>query len=351
MKNFSGAVLRKLKSPLELLEGVAVPALARGQVLVEIAFSGVCHSQVMEVDGLRGEDSFIPHFLGHEATGLVRGTGEGVSKVKAGDRVVLGWIKGEGIDAAGTKYPSPIGLINSGGVTTFSQMSVVSENRLVRLPDGVPMDEGVLFGCAIPTGAGIVLNQIQPIAGSAIAVWGLGGIGLSAVMATQAFSCRQVIAIDIEDHKLRLARDFGATHSLNAHDPHLSAKVAEITGPSGLDYCVEAAGQADTIERAFALVKRHGGLCVFASHPSHGTKISIDPYELICGKRLEGSWGGASKPDRDILVFAKLYAEGKLPLSKLLTKRYRLDQINDALEDLRQRRVSRPLIAINPRLG
>jgi S-(hydroxymethyl)glutathione dehydrogenase/alcohol dehydrogenase len=350
MKKFAGAVLSTLGKPLQVVEGVEAPSLNRGQILVEIAYSGVCHSQVMEADGERGEDKFLPHFLGHEATGVVRATGDGVTKVANGDRVILGWIKGNGIEAGGAKFPSPIGVINAGGVTTFSQMTVVSENRLVKLPKSIPMDEGVLFGCAIPTGSGIVLNQIKPADGTAIAVWGLGGIGLSAVMATQAFRCRAVIAIDIEENKLQLAREFGATHVLNAKDASLDSKIKEIAGPAGLDYCVEAAGRADTIERAFALVKRGGGLCVFASHPAHGEKIAIDPFEMICGKRLEGSWGGASHPDRDIQVFERLYNEGKLPLRKLLTKTYRLDQINDALEDIRQRRVNRPLIAINPAL-
>lgn len=350
MDQVEGAVLVELKTPLKIVRDITVPTLKRGQVLVEIAYSGVCHSQVMEVDGQRGDDKFLPHFLGHEATGVVRKLGADVSKVKVGDRVVLGWIKGDGIEAGGAQFQSPIGLINAGGVTTFSTKSVVSENRLVLLPKQIPMDEGVLFGCAIPTGSGMVLNQIKPLKGSALAVWGLGGIGLSAIMATQAFDCRCVIAIDIEDSKLALAKEFGATHGINCKSKNINEQVREIVGERGLDYCVEAAGRADTIESAFSLVKRGGGLCVFASHPSHGQKIQIDPFELICGKRLEGSWGGACHPDRDIKVFAQLYTQGKLPLRKLLTKTYTLDQINEALEDLRQRRVNRPLIKINPEL-
>src|SRR5262249_1085756 len=157
-----------------------------------------------------------------------------------------------------------------------------------------------------------------------------------------------VIAIDVEESKMALAREFGATHTLHARAEKLADRVKDIAGPDGLDYCVEAAGLSETIERAFALVKRGGGLCVFASHPKHGDKIRIDPVDMICGRRLEGSWGGASHPDRDIQVFARLYTEGKLPLRKLLSKTYTLDQINDALEDIRQRRVNRPLIAINP---
>ena len=345
---FTGAVLEKLGMPLKIVAEIELPELNRGQVLVEIAYSGVCHSQVMEADGNRGEDKFLPHFLGHEATGIVRKTGADVNKIKNGDRVVLGWIKGDGIEAGGVKYRSPLGNINAGGVTTFSQFSIVSENRIVKLPSEIPMDEGVLFGCAIPTGAGIVLNQVKPREGSALAIWGLGGIGLSALMATQAFNCRMVIAIDVEDHKLALAKEFGAHHTINAANENVEQKVKDFVGPAGLDYCVEAAGLVETIERAFGLVKRNGGLCIFASHPSAGKKIQIDPFELICGKKIEGSWGGASHPDRDMKVFEKLYKEWKLPLKRLLTKSYSLDQINDALDDIRQRKVNRPLIRISP---
>lgn len=350
IKKFTGAIIDKLQAPLKLIDNIEVPPLNRGQVLVEIAYSGVCHSQVMEADGARGDDKFIPHLLGHEATGIVRDIGTDVVKVKIGDRVVLGWIKGSGIDAGGTKFNSPIGIINSGSVTTFSQLTVVSENRLVILPVEIPLKEGVLLGCAIPTGAGIVLNRIKPEPGSTIAIWGLGGIGLSAIMATQAFQCRSVIAIDIEDYKLDLAKQCGATHLINAKNLNVKTQILEIVGSSGLDYCVEAAGQTKTIESAFELVKRNGGLCIFASHPKQGSKIELDPYEMICGKRIEGSWGGSSYPDRDIKVFAELYKQKKLPLGNLLSKTYSLAEINEALEDLRQRKVARPLIAINPNL-
>lgn len=347
---FTAAVLRRLRNPLEIVDGVGLPSLNNGQVLVEVAYSGVCHSQVMEVEGLRGDDPHLPHMLGHEGTGVVRDIGGGVTKVAAGDRVVLGWIRGRGLDGGPAQFTSPIGPINAGRVTTFSEYTVVSENRVTKLPPGVPMDEGVMFGCALPTGAGIVLNQLRPAAGSSLLVWGLGGVGLSALMAALTTELRCVIAVDVEPAKLALAREFGATHALSADDDALERKVAEIVGARGLDFAVESAGRVETIERAFALVRREGGLCVFASHPPAHERIRIEPFALICGKRLEGSWGGASLPDRDIPKFGKIYREGRLPLGRLLSHRYPLARINDALVDLKQRRAARPLIEINPRL-
>ena len=343
------AVLSRLNEPLDLVSGIECGQPGRGQVLVKVAYSGVCHSQLMEVRGRRGADAYLPHLLGHEGTGKVVQIGDGVSKVKPGDLVVLGWIKGSGLDGGGVRYRCACmpQAINSGGVTTFNEYALVSENRVVPLPEGVPLDVAVLFGCAVPTGAGILTNDLKPTAGSSIAVFGLGGIGMSALMATMLFECVKVIAVDVSAEKLQLARSFGATHIVNATTADAVAEIRKLTGGAGVDYAVEASGQANVIEQAFESVRRGGGVCVFASHPEHGKRISIDPYELICGKQIRGSWGGSSNPDRDIPMFAKLYLEGRLPLEKLITKRYPLDAINEALDDLEHHRVGRPLIEID----
>ncbi len=346
-----GAVLYETGKPLVVENEIQIPALLRGQVLVEIAYSGVCHSQVMEARGRRGVDKFLPHLLGHEATGVVQDIGPDVTKVKKGDRVILGWIKGSGIEAGGCKYSCKEHVVNSGGVTTFSSHAVASENRLTILPQGVPMDIGVLFGCALLTGAGMVFNQVKPKEQSTIAVIGLGGIGLSALIAAKLFKPTQLVGIDVSHEKLELAKSFGATSVINSDkNPNWVAELLKMTEGKGFDYVVEAAGQASTIESGFEATKR-GGLCVFASHPENGQKIQIDPYELICGKRIQGSWGGGSQPDQDIEKLAALYREGNLPLEKFFTKKYQLSQINVALEDLEQKRAIRPLVEINPALG
>jgi len=341
------AVLYELTRPLVVETDITVPPLLPGQVLVKVAFSGVCRSQLMEARGKRGKDPFLPHMLGHEGSGTVVEVGEKVGKVKPGDRVILGWIKGEGIDVPGTRYRHGNETINAGGVTTFSDYAIVSENRCVRLPDGVPLDIAVLFGCAIPTGAGIVMNRIRPEKGSTIAIFGLGGVGLSALMASQLFGCSSVIAVDVEEEKLKLALEFGATHSVNSTRCDPVQEVLKITGGKGVDYSVEAAGLAKTIEESFLSVRKFGGLCVFASHPQAGAKIELDPYDLICGRKIEGSWGGSSCPDRDIPLLAGLYLEGKLPLERMLSVRYPLEKINQALDDLENRKIVRALIEMN----
>lgn len=342
------AVLKQLNSDLAILENIQIPELKNGQVLVKIAYSGICHSQLMEVRGLRGEDKYLPHLLGHEGTGTVAAVGPGVTKVKSGDKVVLSWIKGKGIEAGGSVYAhAAMSKINAGGVTTLSDWSVVSENRVTPLPDGVPMDIGALFGCAVLTGAGIVKNALQPKPGSSIVLLGLGGIGMSALMATHLFECKTIIAADINDSKLALAKELGATHTVNTSREDLFKTVMEITKNTGADYGFEAAGRKDTIELAFACVKRFGGKLVFASHPEQGAKIEIDPYDLICGKQILGSWGGSSNPDEDIPAFAKLYLAGKLPLEKLMDRRYTLDEVNLALNSMENNQAMRPIVSLD----
>lgn len=338
------AVLFACGEPLRVLDNVEVPAPLRGQVQVELAYSGVCHSQLMEIRGARGPDRYLPHLLGHEGSGRVVAVGEGVTKVTPGDSVVVGWIKGQGLDALGPKYNATGVALNAGAVTTFNSQAIVAENRCVRLPEGVPLDIAVLFGCAVPTGAGIVLNDMAGRPGSTAAVFGLGGIGLIAVMALKAAGCDRIIAVDIEPAKLVAGREFGVTDMIDARTVDPVAAIRALTDGLGADCAVDAAGRTRTIEQAFESVRKFGGQCVFASHPPSGERISIDPHDLISGKRLQGSWGGGSRPDIDVPRFAELYHAGKLPLARLVGKRYALDDINTALGDLASGLAMRPLI-------
>jgi len=271
--------------------------------------------------------------------------------VKPGDRVVLGWIAGRGLDGGPTSYEADGRTFNAGAVTTFNEMAVVSENRLVPLPPGVGMDVGVLLGCAVPTGSGIVVNEIDPPAGSRIAVFGLGGVGMSALMATALFDPDMVIAVDVSPEKLELARTFGATHVIDASRADAVDGIRELTGGQGVDFSVEATGVSRVIEQAFEAVRAGGGVCVFASHPAAGERIALDPHSLIRGKQIRGSWGGRSVPDDDVPRFAELYLSGRLPLQELITRRYPLERINEALDDLEAGRVGRPLIEVDPTVG
>jgi len=299
----------------------------------------------MEISGGRGVDLWLPHLLGHEGSGIVLETGEGVTKVKPGDEVILGWIKGDGIDAPGAKYLNGSQIVNSGAVTTFSNYTIASENRLVLKPSSLSFDTAVLFGCALPTGAGMVLNELMPSVDQSVLVLGLGGIGLASVVALKALGIRQIIAADISKIKLDLALRLGATHILNTNLEDFHKKLFDIVG-DGVDACIESAGKVETIELGFSLINKRYGKMIFASHPPEGEKISISPHELISGKKIFGSWGGSTRPDLDIPVFHELFKTSKAPLDQLLTKRYPLEKINEALNDLELGKVFRPLIVM-----
>ena len=344
-ESFQAAWVESLGRPLRVSSVVATP-LQEGQVRVHLAYSGVCHSQLMEAQGGRGADQYLPHLLGHEATGVVEAVGSGVTKVSLGDRVILTWIKGAGCDVGGGEVKFGEQTVNAGPVTTFSEFTTVSENRVIPLPNGLPMDVGVLFGCALPTGLGMVRKELSPDPGKSALIIGLGGVGMCALMGLVDAGCNPIIAVDLSSEKRALAVELGATFAVDPQEVDPVDYTLQMTG-GGVDFAIDAAGRCETIQTAFACVKRQGGQCLFASHPASGDVLKIDPFELICGKQLRGSWGGSCKPDEDIPIFAQLYQEGRLPLDRLIGKIYKLNQVNEAMDDLASGRVFRPLIKMN----
>lgn len=343
MKTSRAAVLLDVGRPLEVIE-LQVPQLAGGQVLVEVVYSGICRSQLHEVRGHRGPDAFLPHTLGHEGAGIVRAVGPGVSKVGPDDHVVLSWIKGAGADVARTTYSSRHGAVNSGAISTFLDLAIVSENRVTPIPLELPLRVAALLGCAIPTGAGIVLNTLNVSAGESISVFGTGGVGLSAIIGAVLREAYPIIAVDISAQKLALARRAGATHTIDALAGDATAMIRELTAGRGTDYAIEAAGRAETMQAALTAVRSGGGVCVIAGNLKYAERFGIDPMDLIRGKQLRGTWGGESLPDRDIPWFANLLLAGKLDLDWLITDEYELTEVNRALSDLEFGAVGRAVL-------
>jgi len=345
------AVLVETGKPLQVMT-LTLPPLKPGQVMVEMDYAGVCHSQLHEIRGRRGPDRFLPHTLGHEGAGTVLARGQGVAKVKPGDKVVVTWIKGDGADVPGTIYESTNGPVNSGAVSAFMTVSVTCENRVVPISDvKLPMREAALLGCAVPTGAGVVINTADVQPGSSVAVFGVGGIGLSAVLAAAMRGAATIVAVDIIADKLAAARRAGATHTIDAASQDVLERIREITDGRGVDTAVEAAGLPQTMETAFASVAYGGGLCVLAGNVSFGEKISLDPFDLIRGRKIVGTWGGETIPDRDIPLYAEMFLAGKLPFDQLVSHEWALDDINVAFDELEAGRVSRALIRMDAKLG
>lgn len=340
------AVLVELDRPLVLAD-LEIPALLPGQALVELKYSGVCHTQVLEARGRRGEDRFLPHCLGHEGSGVVVDIGPGVRKVQPGQSVILSWIKGSGADVPGTQYRWDGRVVNAGAVTTFGRHAVLSENRLTLCSDGLDLRYASLVGCAVPTGVGVIFNSLQPSAGSSLAVFGVGGVGAYSLAAAATLDCRPLIAIDRVAARLEIAKSLGATDTILVNDdcPDPAAQLLRMR-PQGLDFAVEATGVPAVMEQALRSVRPRGGAAIIVGNARHGSTVTFDPRQFNQGKRLLGSWGGESDPDRDYPRYCRLIAEGKLPAEQFLTKTYSLDEINTALDELERGEVLRPLIKL-----
>jgi len=326
------AVLRNVGGPL-IIEELEIPKLCEGQVLVKILCSGLCRSQINEINGRKGRE-FIPHLLGHEASGEVINIGAGVTKVKAGDYVVASWIKGSGLNSPMVLYESDKGIVNAGAVATFSEYAVISENRLVKISKNIDPIVASLLGCAVPTGAGIIgssgINHDHKLA-----VFGIGGIGASALLRAKALNI-ECIAFDIVPWKL----DWTSV-KLGIKSVHVNC----FNHKNVFDFAIECSGSKKAMEMAFECLKNNG-TAIIAGNLESGEKISIDPFELVKGKKLRGTWGGECFLDEDIPFYASEYLKNNLPIKKLITEVYSFDQINRGLEDLEEGKLIRGVVEI-----
>lgn len=338
------AILVKQNAPLVVAE-VEIPELDIGQVLVKVEYSSVCGKQLDEIGGTRGEDPFLPHLLGHEGAGIVEAVGPGVRKVKTGDHVVLHWMKGSGIDSLPPRFKWKGSEVSAGCVTTFSEYSIASENRVTPISNSIKLDVAPLLGCAVTTGLGIVFNDINLKPGQAIAVFGVGGVGLNVVQGAALVNAYPIVAIDVHDHKLEWAHAFGATHTVNANHTTPEAFLMELSHGQGFDATVDTTGNTDVFQTAYNSTSGTGKT-ILAGVLHHQKPVTIDAFPLHFGRRIIGSHGGDTKPDVDIPRYIQLYHLGKLKLDEQITHRYCLDDINEAVDEMRKGRAGRCLISM-----
>ena len=268
------AILTEQKRPL-VLEEIELPPPALGQVLVKLLVSGICGSQIGEIDGVKGPDRFLPHLLGHEGTGLVLETGEGIRTVKAGDKVVLHWRKGAGLESTTPVYTSKLGPVRAGWVTTFNEMAIVSENRVTAIPADFDPEAAALLGFAVTTGFGVINNNAQLKIGQSIAVFGAGGIGLNIVQAAAMVSAWPIIAVNLFDNRLELARRLGATHLINSREQDAEAEIRKIVGLHGVNVAVNNTGNVKVIETAYRLTAARGRTVLVGVPPKGTPRRSI----------------------------------------------------------------------------
>lgn len=328
------AILLKLGTPL-IIEELEIPKLEVGQVLVKIAYSSICGRQLGEISGAKGEDKYLPHLLGHEGGGVVVLTGEGISTVKEGDHVAIHWRKGSGIDAKPPRYKrSNGGYVGAGKVATFSELSVISENRLTKVQEDFGLDIVALMGCSVTTGLGIINNEAKLKMGQSIAVLGCGGVGLNVIQGASMVSGNPIVGIDIYGGKLMLAAELGATHIINLKEEGESfSEFKKVLGEiSDIDIFVVCGGTATSIEWAYSLTAP-GGKCIITGQPNITDVLTVNNFaEHLTGKTLMDSQGGLTDPTVDIPRYLELYRQKKLNLDRLITHVFKLEEINKAMK-------------------
>ena len=342
---FKAAILFECKKPL-LIEEISLNPLKEGQVLIKIFETGICRSQIFEIDGERGEDKWLPHLLGHEAIGEVVEVGKSVKKLKIGDKVIASWIRSEGISAEPAKYSLKDKVIHGGQITTFSEYSICSENTLIPFSEKFAHSIGPTLGCAIPTGYGITITEKRVKNAKYIGISGLGGIGISALIGCKNNSESKVVGIDINEFRLKEALKLGSNFIANPRKVNLSDYIHAITDGQMLDILIEWSGSIVGLNNSLRLIN-NSGLVKFATHPKFGDYLNIDPFELIKGKKIEGSWGGGIQPDKDLPVMINDLKSNDVFIRLINQEKYSLNNINKAIKEMREGKVLRPILKMN----
>ncbi len=348
------------------IEEVDLAPPGPGEVLYKIIGAGLCHSDLSTIENLRPRK--LPTIPGHEAAGIVEDVGPGVTGLKKGDHVISVFVtscndcrycnggrpnlcqssnasRANGTLISGARRLSLNGepINHYSGLSVFAQYAVVSQNALIKIPDDVPLEDATIFGCAVVTGVGAVLNTAQVPLGANVAVVGLGGVGMNALLGAVVAGAERIVAVDLNADKLRIARELGATDTFLAGNADAVGEIREATG-GGLDYVVETAGSIPAMNLAYAIAAR-GGMVVSAGLPAISAQFSYPHSQLVSdGKSILGSYMGSCVPKRDIPRFIVLYQRGKLPVQKLRTGTITFEQINEGFDLLSDGAVLRQVL-------
>jgi alcohol dehydrogenase len=352
--------------PLRIQE-VELDPPGPGEVLVRIAAAGLCHSDLSVINGDRPRP--LPMVLGHEAAGTVEEVGPGVDDLARGDPVVLVFVPscghclpcmegrpalcepGAAANGAGTLLSGARRLRRDGepvnhhvGVSAFAEYATVSRRSLVKIDPELPLDEAALFGCAVLTGAGAVINTAGVRPGQTVAVVGLGGVGLCALLAAVASGAREIVAVDLLPEKLAFARQLGATMTFDAREERAAEAIREATR-GGVDFAFELAGSAKALELAWAITRR-GGTTITAGLPHPSARLPVPIVQLVAEERaLKGSYIGTAVPARDVPRLIELFRKGRLPVDRLVSGRLSLDEINEGFDRLARGQAIRQIVA------
>ncbi|PES95261.1 alcohol dehydrogenase [Priestia megaterium] len=346
----------RVSKPIKIVEADLQPP-EKGEVLIKIKAAGLCHSDLSVINGKRGR--VLPIALGHEASGVVEALGEDVENFEVGDHVVCTFVPScgeceyclngrpalcqignkagqEGTLISGKKKITYNGqeIAHHSGISAFSSHAIVSEKSIIKIPKDIPFEIAAVSGCAIITGVGAALNSAQIAVGSKVGIIGLGGVGLSALLGARVANAGEIIAIDINDPKLRIAKELGADKALNiTNEAHQKELEEQFTGK--LDYAIETAGSNIAFENIYKLLKP-GGTIVTTGLPNAEAKLNIPYFNLTFEeKNIKGSYIGSAVTKRDIPLYLSLYKKGKLPMDKLISDVINFEDINEGFDLLR----------------
>ena len=331
------AVLEKINSPLTIGE-VELTELQVGQVLVKVLVSGICGAQLHEIKGYKGNEKFLPHLMGHEGCGIVEQVGPGVTTVKVGDKVVMHWRPGSGIEAPFPSYIFDGKKMSSGKVTTLSEYSIVSENRVTTVPKETNSEFCAILGCALTTAMGIIDNEVDLKFGESVAVIGTGGVGLNLIQAAAMKSACPIIAVDNNPSKKNLCLSVGAQEFYTS--------IEEISGK--VDIVIDTTGIPEVISQGISILSNTGRM-ILVGQPAPGKFVQVmNAVNLFngAGQSIKATQGGKTNPQEDIPRYVKLYNQGLLSIDKLVTHRFTLNEINEAFELLKTGHAGRIMIKI-----
>lgn len=358
------AVLYEANKPLQI-ETLNQEEPRNGEVRVRTSVAGICAS---DHHYMKGDNKMpMPVVLGHEGSGYVESVGPGVQNFKPGDRVITAFISGCGnctycqngfvnlcttSNALNTKqYDGTLRLKKEEKsihqmqkLGLFSEYLICPQQSLYLLPDEVPMDVAALIGCAVSTGVGSILNQIESKPGIDVVIFGLGGVGLSALMGAKILNCNNIIAVDIKDHKLEFATKFGATHTINSSETDPVKEIMSITGNNGVDMSFDTFGRGSVTNQAIQSTKRKGTTVIVGIAPI-GDTVNADMVDLCRNqKTLIGSFYGSISPHESFRQIIKHYLKGEIDIRGLVERTYKLEQINEAFNDLENGQDGRGII-------
>jgi alcohol dehydrogenase len=356
-----------LSRPLRIAEVTLGPP-GPGEVLIAVRAAGLCHSDLSVIDGVRPRP--LPMVLGHEAAGVVSALGEGVADLAVGDHVVTAFVPScgacepclrsrpalcepgalsntQGALLGGARRLSSAGLPlhHHLGVSAFATHAVVSRHSLVKVDRTLPFDQAALFGCAVMTGVGAVVNTADVFPGARVAVIGLGGVGLAALLGARARGAAILVAVDLADAKLDLARELGATFCVNAAAADCVERIRDATR-GGVDFAFEMAGSARAMGLAYRITRR-GGTTVSAGLPPPQAEFTVPHVGLVAEERtVKGSYLGGCVPQRDIPRYIEWFKAGRLPIDRLVSEHIEFDRINEAFDALADAATVRQVIVM-----